>query len=140
MLHWRVPTTIVGSFLADLALALGHHFFYESLAGQPISDDEYYQLLNKGIGTALAYLVRAALVISIGSTYWQIFWDALHRTTLRVSTVDSLAGILGAIHEFFDFSIFTASPLLVALAVVSWLMPFVAIVPPVTLTMRPSPS
>jgi len=138
MLHWRVPTTIVGSFLAGLALALGHHFFYESLAGQPVSDDEYYQLLNKGIGTALAYLVRAALVISIGSTYWQIFWAALHRTTLRVSTVDSLAGILGAINEFLDFSIFSASPLLVALAVVSWLMPFVAIVPPVTLTISPS--
>ena len=138
MLHWKVPTTIIGSLLVGLALALGHHFFYNSLVGQPVSDDGYDQLLNKGIGTAFAYLVRAALVICIGSTYWQIFWDALHRQTLKVSTVDSLAGVLGAVYEFLNFSIFAASPVLVALAIVSWLMPFVAILPPVTLTISPS--
>jgi hypothetical protein len=94
--------------------------------------------LNKGIGTTFAYLVRAALVITIGSTYWQIFWDTLHRKTLTVSTIDSLAGVLGALQEFFNLTIFKASPLLVALAVLSWLMPLVAIVPPVTPTISPS--
>ena len=133
-----MPTTIVGSFLAGLALTIAHHLFYNSLSGQPVGDDENHQLLIKGVGTALAYLVRAALLITIGSSYWQIFWDALHRKTLTVSTIDSLGNVLGALQEFSNLTILKASPLLVALAVLSWLMSFVAIVPPVTLTISPS--
>ena len=60
-------------WLFAFALAFGHHFFYNSLVSQPVSDDGYDQLFNKGIGTAFAYLMRAALVICIGSTHWQIF-------------------------------------------------------------------
>lgn len=133
-----MPTTVIGSFIAGLALALGHHCFYNSLAGQPVIDDEYYQQLNKGVGTTFAYLMRAALVITIGSTYWQIFWDALHRKTLTISTIDSPAGVLGALQDLINPTIFKASPLLIALAVLSWLVPFVAIVAPVTLTISPS--
>ena len=81
--------------------------------------------------------MRAALVITIGASYWQIFLDVLHRKALRVSTIDSLAGVLGALQEFFNLTILRASPLLVALAVLSWLMLFIAIVPPVTLTISP---
>lgn len=51
---------------------------------------------------------------------------------------DSLAGVLGALQEFFNSTIFKASLLLVALAVLPWLVPFVAIVPPVTLKISSS--
>ncbi|KAI4210070.1 MAG: hypothetical protein LQ351_007060 [Letrouitia transgressa] len=117
---------------------MGHHLFYNSLDGQPISANSFHQSLSKAIGTTLAYFVRTALVIAIDSSYWQIFWDTLHHKTLTVSTIDSLAGVLGAFHELLNPAILKASPLLVALAVLSWLIPFVAIVPPVTLSISPS--
>jgi hypothetical protein len=133
-IHWLAPTTILVSFVAGIGLAVGHHFFYYSLHNQPTADSS--QQYNNAIGTAFSFLVRAALVIAISTTYWQVFWKTLHHD-LPLSTIDSLAGILGSLQEFLSLETLKASPLLVALALLAWLVPVAVIFPPATLSVIP---
>lgn len=65
---------IILAFVAGLAFALGHHAFYDSLDGQPVADHLFNQQINLAVGQAFAFLVRASLVISVGASYWQVFW------------------------------------------------------------------
>jgi hypothetical protein len=135
-LHWKVPATIIGSFAASIALAIGHHFLYHNLDGKRVDRVAYDQQINLAIGTAFSFLVRSALVTAIGTSYWQLFWITLHRKTLMLSTVDSLAGLLGAPQEFLNLNAIRASPTLVSLALLSWLIPFAAVIPPATLSVQ----
>jgi hypothetical protein len=133
-IHWLAPTTLFVSFAAGVGLAVGHHCFYSSLHNQPIA--QYSQQYNNAIGTAFSLLVRAALVIAISTTYWQVFWRRLHQD-LPLATVDSLAGILGSLQEFLSLETLKASPLLVVLALLAWLIPVAVIFPPATLSVIP---
>jgi hypothetical protein len=133
-IHWLAPTTVLVSFVAGIGLAVGHHFFYYSLHNQPTADSS--QQYNNAIGTAFSFLVRAALVIAISTTYWQVFWKTLHHD-LPLSTIDSLAGILGSLQEFLSLKTLKASPLLMALALLAWLIPVAVIFPPATLSVVP---
>jgi hypothetical protein len=63
---------IVG-LVAGALFAVGHHLFYRNLNGQAVNETSYDQQMNIRIGTGLSYLVRAALVIAIGATYFQLF-------------------------------------------------------------------
>jgi uncharacterized membrane protein YhaH (DUF805 family) len=133
-IHWLAPTTILVSFVAGIGLAVGHHLFYYSLQNQPTADSS--QQYNNAIGTAFSFLIRAALVIAISTTYWQVFWKKLHHD-LPLSTIDSLAGILGSLQEFLSLKTLKASPLLVALVLLAWLIPVAVIFPPATLSVIP---
>jgi hypothetical protein len=135
-IHWRAPTTIISAFLFGLLFAIGHHLFYNSLNGKTVDDEIFSQQFNSAVGTAFAFLVRAALVISIGTSYWQVFWGTLSRRQLRVDTVDSMAGLLSSLLEFLNLRAIVASPWLTSLAAVSWLIPLAAIVPPATLSVQ----
>lgn len=134
--YWKTPTTIVISFIGGVALAVGHHLFYRSLNEQIVEHASFSQQVNTGIGTALAFLVRHALMLAVGASYWQIFWATLSRKNLSVGVIDSLAGILTAVQEFTNTQAIKAQPLLVLLALLSWLLPLPAIVPPGTLSVQ----
>jgi hypothetical protein len=131
--HWVAPTTLLTSFIAGIGFAIGHHLFYARLQGQRIENVTFTQQYNTAVGTAFAFLARAALVIAVATTYWQVFFKRLHRS-LPISTIDSLAGLMGALKEFLSLGIYRASPLLVALALLGWMIPIAMIFPPATLT------
>lgn len=130
--HWAVPTTLVAPFIAGIALAVGHHFFYSSLSTARV-DESSAQQFNISIGTAFSLLVRATLVISIITTYWQIFWHKL-RQDLPFVTIDSLASLPTTPYECLSLRMLRASPLLVALAALPWLIPVAVVFTPGTLT------
>jgi hypothetical protein len=131
--HWVAPTTLLISFIAGIGFAIGHHLFYARLQGQRIDSVTFTQQYNTAVGTAFAFLARAALVIAVATTYWQVFFKRLHRS-LPISTIDSLAGLMGTLKEFLSLGIYRASPLLVVLALLGWLIPIAMIFPPATLT------
>jgi hypothetical protein len=131
--HWVAPTTLLTSFIAGIGFAIGHHLFYARLQGQRIDSVTFTQQYNTAVGTAFAFLARAALVIAVATTYWQVFFKRLHRS-LPISTIDSLAGLMGTLKEFLSLGIYRASPLLVVLALLGWLIPIAMIFPPATLT------
>ncbi|GIZ41062.1 hypothetical protein CKM354_000437800 [Cercospora kikuchii] len=84
---------------------------------------------NIAIGTGLAFLVRAAFVITISTVYWQIFWQRLRRP-LSLSTIDDLADQMKVIYQLFNWNSLKASPLLGCLALVAWLIPLAVVFPP----------
>lgn len=137
-IHWRAPTTIIIAFIAGLSFAIGHHSFYRQLDTKPVDSDDrmFSQQVNGAIGTAFAFLFRASLVIAITGVYWQIFWgNALRkRHTLTVAQLDSLTGLLGSVLSFFDLRTLSYSPELAVVALLAWMVPFTALLPPATLS------
>ena len=127
---------IILAFIAGLAFALGHHAFYSSLDGQTVDDHLFNQQINLAVGQAFAFLVRASLVISIGASYWQVFWGTVLHRTLAVSQADVLAGMLGSVLDLLDLKASRTRPLLVVLALLSWMVPLASILPPATLSVH----
>lgn len=139
-IHWRAPTTIIIALFAASAFAIGHHAFYISLNKQPVDQDDrlFTQQINLAIGTGFAFLFRASLVIAVGASYWQVFWGTLLRKQkpMAVSHVNTLAGALGSLFDFFNARAMLRNPNLAALALLSWLVPLAALLPPATLSVE----
>jgi hypothetical protein len=137
-IHWRAPTTIAVALVLGLASAIGHHAFYRHLNQQAVDSSFFGQQINIAIGTAFAFLFRASLVIAIGAIYWQIFWATLLRSrkSLTVAHVDTLSGALGSIFELANVRAMMRSRTLAALALLSWLIPLAALLPPATLSIQ----
>ena len=84
---WQAPATIVLSLTVGILLAIGHHLFYSSLHGREAVGNGYKilgadvspQQLYVAIGTAFAFLVKAALITAVSTAYLQLLWRALLR-------------------------------------------------------------
>jgi len=137
-IHWRAPTTIIVTFVFGLVCAIGHHIFYSSLDGKLVDNELSSQQINIAIGTAFAFLLRASLSVSVGVSYWQVFWrKVLYRgKALPVAHLDSLAGSLASIFDLLNLRVLLAYRSLALLAVLSWLVPWAALLPPATLTVK----
>ena len=133
--HWRSPLTLTLAFMSGLCFAIGHHLFYLSLDGIIVENATFTQQVNTGIGTALAFLVRSAFVIAVGTAYVQVLWYSLRSERLSISSIDALASLTSTFQAFGSPRIWR-HPIVVSLALLSWVMPFAAVVPPTTLTVR----
>jgi hypothetical protein len=134
--HWKTPTVILLAYIAALALAVGHHVFYSSLHRRDVDNYILDQEATIAIGTAFAFLVRTTLVIAVGTVYWQMFWSRLARQSFAISEVDSLAGALTSMFDLVDVRALRNSPDLGMIALLAWLLPFAAVFPPATLSVR----
>jgi hypothetical protein len=92
--------------------------------------------MNIAIGTIFAVLVRAALVVAVGIVYWQMFWEGRSHRPLTIGHVDSLAGALASVLDLLNARAFRSNPILGMLALLSWLLPFAALLPPATLSVQ----
>ena len=97
------------------------------------------QQFNVGIGTAFAFLVRALLVLSVGTTYWQLFWRTLRSRTLSVARIDTIFSLLDNPFTFAKVGTLRRHALLVLVALLSWTIPIAIIVPPSTLSIHSQP-
>jgi hypothetical protein len=127
---------IILAFVAGLTFALGHHAFYDHLDGQSVDGRLFDQQINLAVGQAFAFLVRASLVISVGASYWQVFWGTVLHGTFAISQIDALAGMLGSVVDLLNLKASITRPILVALALLSWMVPLASILPPATLSVQ----
>lgn len=109
-----------GSFLAGVALAFGHHFFYLSLDKKPTGNAIFQQQVNTNIGTALAFLVKMFLVIAVGAAYVQLFWRQVKAEQVAISRVDSLFALRSNALEFFSLGTLRRYPVLALIGLFSW--------------------
>ena len=129
-IHWHIPAMMTGAIVAGGLFAIGHHLFYQSLAGQPVSDGTFLysavskQQVNIAIGTALAFLVKACLVFAIGVAFIQLFWSASHTfNAARTPTLSRLDSTYGAQHNLWTVlnpALWWRHPLLLAVAAIAW--------------------
>ncbi|KEQ66144.1 uncharacterized protein M437DRAFT_72949 [Aureobasidium melanogenum CBS 110374] len=144
LVHWRALCILYGSLLASTAFAVGHHFYYQSLAGQPVSTENELaigswagvpsQKFNTAVGNTLASFFRTSLSITVTTAYCQIVWRALKASTTEVNIVDAISGILTNPLGFLNLGAWSKSALLFPLAIAIWLLPIASIFTPATLT------
>lgn len=132
-IHWTAPALMVGSLIVGVLFALGHHLFYASLDRKHASTSlDGYDVLgmhvstqqsNTAIGTAFAFLVRACLLLSISTAYFQILiWSVRKHETRGTKLVhlDVMTSALNDLLSLASFKIWWRRPWLWVLAVIAW--------------------
>ena len=135
-IHWVAPTVMVSSLFAGLLFALGYHLFYQNLAGKSSTKESLdllgsnlsIQQFNLAVGTALAFLVKAFLVLAVSTGYVQTFWT-IARThhankQLTVSHLDAAFCVLDNFLAFARLPLWLRNPLLLGLATTAWFVSF----------------
>lgn len=133
-IHWQAPATIVISFLAALVFAAGHHILYSLLDRPEVSNTIIKQQAVVAAGTAFAFLFRASLMISLATTYHQVFWWSVRRRPLTFSTLDSLGSLMNSMFEMLNYRAVVFSPAFAAVAILIWVIPIASILPPAMLS------
>jgi hypothetical protein len=118
-IHWRAPTFMLGAFLAGLAFALGHHFFYKRLDGVTVKSNTQQQWVIRG-GSAFAFCVKVLLVVSTGTAFAQNLWLSLSWNAHIVSDVDSMFAVLGNALKFANLKLWFKHPILFIIALFTW--------------------
>lgn len=127
-LHWRTPATLLSFFAIGSSLALLHHLFFASLRGSPVASgrvdlgtwDISQQQLNIAAGTALAFLVKAALVLATSIAYWQVLYRHLSRKAFTLSKLDNWHSALENVISLVLVIVDWRYPLLTLVAITSW--------------------
>ena len=123
---------MLGSLAAGISLAIGHHILYSRLAGHEAPSGNYAfgiftysrQEANIQFGTALAFLVKAALVLAVATAYIQLFWrNVLQRKADRgtpLSHIDTAFSVMGNIVDLFRVGVWWRCPIALLLALIAW--------------------
>lgn len=115
-IHWATPAIAIVLFVAGIMAAVGHHFFYVSLDGQPAED----QLLKNRYGTALAFFVKSTLVGCVVLCYRQRIWRTLRQKAMTLRAIDSLFSATEDLTAFWNWEMISLGKLATFLAVCSW--------------------
>ncbi|GIZ46349.1 hypothetical protein CKM354_000947700 [Cercospora kikuchii] len=140
--HWRAPAVMVSSLLAGVALAIGHHAFYASLAGAAVSSEPIkvvgwsttQQQINIAVGTAFAFVVKASLILACSTAYIQLLFGALNRKAFKLEVLDNWFAGLGDLWSLGCVASYWRYPLLTLVALTCWLLPIAAIISPAALS------
>ena len=136
-LHWLAPTTMVSALLGRGCLALGHHFFYASLSGQPVPTGFYSlagtkihkQQFNTSVGTAFAFMTNFLLATSISVAYVQIFWCTVKKKKQKpqLGELDWANAGVSYVFSLLYFRLWWKLPILAAAAFFFWYvhLPFI---------------
>jgi len=117
---WRAPLVILLALLAGIGCALAHHLMGTHLDGKPVADALVSQAWISRISTALAFSVKVALAVSVGTAYVQHQWLRFHSQSFKTKDVDALTSVLGNPLSFTSSPIWLRHPLLVLMALISW--------------------
>lgn len=129
--HWQAPTTIITALVCAVLFAVGHHVFYSSLNGKAahgnvyniLGSDVSAQQLNIAGGTALAFLVKAALGVALSLVFIQVFWQSIKSRSSQDVTLQTLDTIFDGLNNVFTLLkawVWWRYPLLFILALVAW--------------------
>jgi hypothetical protein len=121
---------MVSGLVAGCLLCLGHHLFYAGLAGSTAPTGEYdiagtnisKQKYNTAVGTAFAFLIKAALAVVVSIAYTQAFWRSAKNSSKgqRLSTLDTTFSVLGNVLNLTKLHVWVKYPLLLLMAVIAW--------------------
>lgn len=129
-IYWVTPVTIGLAFATGILLALGHHLFYQHLAGSAVPAGDYNaplvgvskQQFNIAVGTAFAFLVKSMLSLAVTASYTQVFWRTLGtaKRGIPVDKVDTIFSLVQNILGLFRVSAWHRYWLLICMAWIFW--------------------
>lgn len=118
-IHWRAPALMIGLFVVGIVMAVGHHFYYQSLDGAIVSSDTRQEWALR-VGTAFAFLTHASLVASAGTAYAQRLWVTVKRKQFRVGALDHIFSLQSNPFSFLSWEVLSRAKLLCLLGVCIW--------------------
>ena len=111
-IHWLAPASMLGGLAAGVLFAGGHHLFYSSLDGKPVTNGFLFgssiskQETRVSIGLAFAFLVKACLVFSMSVAFVKLFWREAKAPNPRhvptLARLDSLHFVFNNIFALVD--------------------------------------
>jgi hypothetical protein len=117
--RWMAPILILVAFTVALDFAVAHHCMGLYLAGKPVDNIIVSQAWIFRSSAALAFSVKTALTIGVGTAYVQQQWHRFQRGTFKLNEVDALAGVLGNSSSSFGSAVWFRTPELMLVALVS---------------------
>lgn len=133
-LRHQSPVWMVVSFVSGIAFAIGHHSFYANYDGQRVESSFPNQAWIVRIGTGLAFLVKTLLVISATIAFTQNQWLVMKSRSFEIRQIDTIFSITSNPLGFFQTRSWFRVPVLLLLAIITWLLPIAAIITPATIT------
>lgn len=118
-IHWRAPALMIGLFVVGIVLAVGHHFYYQSLDGTTVSSDTRQEWALRA-GTAFAFLTHSSLVASAGTAYAQRLWVTVKRKQFRIGALDNVFSLQSNPFSFLSWEVLSRAKLLCLLGLCIW--------------------
>jgi hypothetical protein len=128
-IDWKNPLKMTALLLAGGALAVGHHLFYQSLAGKPVennnnNDENSWSMGNQQsnvrYGTAFAFATKTCLAAAVTFAYQQQIWISFRKKYLKISTLDAMLQATNDPFSFTNIEFISKSKLGAVLAAVIW--------------------
>ncbi|KAI1388161.1 uncharacterized protein F4822DRAFT_236310 [Hypoxylon trugodes] len=145
--YWWTPLIMGLSLLSGVLFSIGHHLFYKSLENKPTSTGDYDilgshyqgQQFNIAVGTAFAFLARAAFILAVSTAYCQLFWQRIKGQSKTgnpptLERVDIVYSGINNIISLFTVPVWYRYPVLFLMAISVWLIPIASIITPATLS------
>jgi hypothetical protein len=124
------PVLMTAAVFAGVLFALGHHLFYASLNGTNAPTGAYRfagsaipkQRFNIAVGTAFAFLTKAALAVAVWIAYTQVYWRSARTTPegQRLSTMDVTYSVMTNAFELLHVRVWVRYPVMLFLAIIAW--------------------
>ncbi|KAK5209157.1 hypothetical protein LTR47_004868 [Exophiala xenobiotica] len=98
-IYWLIPTMTMGLFLLGLGMAIGHHFFLQSLHNKTVSNQVW---INR-YSLAMAFVVKFSFAAAISTAYVQRLWYSLQHTKhgVTVQAIDALFTVQESLIKLF---------------------------------------
>lgn len=119
---------------AALVVAIAQHLFYTHINQRAVDQFIIPQAWVIRIGNACAFLFKTTLAATVGIAYAQRVWYAVHNHAVEIGTLDTMVDGRSNPFIFLKPSLFRNATLLILVAIISWLLPFSAILAPGALT------
>lgn len=132
-IHWYTPASIATLLFLAVGGAIGHHLYYSSLDEQLAGTASEQQWVTR-IGTALAFLIKAALATAVMISRQQRVWVSLRQKFLSLYAIDALFGVTDDFFQFFNGEMVVRAKTATLMAVVRWTIPIAAIFTPGTIS------
>ncbi|CAN9173861.1 unnamed protein product [Alternaria alternata] len=144
-IYWLAPAKMLSLFIAGIALAVGHHCYYRSLAGTKVMPTDIAasawdidrQEWKIRFGTAFAFLAKTCLATSIAIAYTQHIWATCREKAYSISGLDAMFNATSDVLAFASADLTLRSKVAALLAALVWLLPLSALITPATLTIVP---
>lgn len=124
-INWRAPAKMVGLLSLGIAVAVGHHCFYQQLHLKEVSTgNSRWNFKSQSwairYGTAFAFLAKTSLAASISVAYQQHIWTTMKSKRITISGLDATFGATKDIFAFFNPTFLLNVKVGAVLAALTW--------------------
>lgn len=116
--HWKVPTMLIGTLLAGVALACGHHFFNAHMNDKVVANTFPPQKWVIRVGTGFAFLIKTLLAMAAGCAFVQLQWKLINGKRVRMDHLDAMTSVSNTPLSLFAIKTWNIYPILFLIALV----------------------